>query len=256
MQPYYECDNTTIYHGDCIHVMSTFCDKSFDMICVDLPYGTTVCKWDVIIPFAPLWEQYERIIKDNGAIVMTACQPFTSALVMSNPTIFKYQWIWVKTKKTGFTNAKNRPLSQHEDVLVFSKGSVANRSKVMMKYNPQGLQPLNKVRKGNKNKSDGDAVGHKYHRPSQSQDYVQSYTNYPTTVLHFPSVGKNLHPTQKPVSLFEYLIKTYTDSGDLVLDNAMGSGTTLVAARNLGRRVVGIDVNEDYCKMAVTRLNT
>lgn len=244
-----------IYLGDCLDLMPLIEDESVDMILCDLPYGTTACKWDTIIPFDKLWEQYERIIKPNGAIVLTASQPFTSALIMSNPKMFKYQWVWVKTKKTGFTNGKNRPLTQHEDVLVFSKANVANGSKLMMKYNPQGLLPLNKIRKGDKNKSDGDFNGQKYYRPSQSKDYIQEFTNYPTTVLNIPSEGKILHPTQKPIELMEYLIKTYTNEGEIVLDNCIGSGTTIIACKNTNRKFIGIEKSWNYFEMAKKRIN-
>jgi site-specific DNA-methyltransferase (adenine-specific) len=240
--------------GDCLELMKDIPNGSIDMILCDLPYGTTACKWDTIIPFEPLWAQYERIIKPNGAIVLTASQPFTSALVMSNPKLFKYQWVWIKSKKTGFTNAKNRPLSQHEDVLVFSKANVANGSKIMMKYNPQGLQPLGKVRKGNKNKSIGDTNGQKYYRPSQSKDYVQEFTNYPTTVLSVASEGKIMHPTQKPVELFEYLIKTYTNENDLVLDNCAGSCTTAIAALNTNRNYICMEKEERYYNIGLKRV--
>ncbi len=174
---------------------------------------------------------------------------------MSNPEMFKYQWVWVKSKKTGFTNGKNRPLSQHEDVLVFSKANVANGSKIMMKYNPQGLQPLGKVRKGDKNKSIGDTNGQKYYRPSQSKDYVQEFTNYPTTVLSVASEGKIMHPTQKPIALMEYLIKTYTNEGDVVLDNTFGSCSTGVACLNTNRKFIGIEKDEAYFKIAEQRIN-
>ena len=244
---------STFVNADCFDVFPFIDDKSIDAIICDLPYGTTACKWDTIIPFDKLWEQYERIIKPNGAIVLTASQPFTSALVMSNPKLFKYQWVWVKSKKTGFTNGKNRPLSQHEDVLVFSKANVANGSKIMMKYNPQGLQPLGKVRKGDKNKSIGDTNGQKYYRPSQSKDYVQEFTNYPTTVLSVASEGKIMHPTQKPLELMEYLVKTYTNEGDMVLDNTMGSGTTNLACIKLNRKSIGIEKEKQYYDVAVRR---
>jgi site-specific DNA-methyltransferase (adenine-specific) len=234
--------------------MQNIPDGSVDMILCDLPYGTTACKWDTIIPFKPLWEQYERIIKPNGAIVLTAGQPFTSTLVMSKPYLFKYQWIWVKTRKTGFTNAKNRPLSQHEDVLIFSNGNIANGSNIMMKYNPQNLEILKKERKGNKNKSNGDFNGQKYYRPCQSENYIQEYTNYPTTVLNIPSESIIIHPTQKPVALFEYLIKTYTNEGETVMDNCMGSGTTGIACLNLNRDFIGIEKDDKYFEIAKNRI--
>lgn len=245
---------SALFNADCMDILPLIPDKSVQLILADLPYGTTACKWDTIIPFDKLWEQYERIIKPNGAIVLTASQPFTSALIMSNPKLFKYQWIWVKTKKTGFTNSKNRPLTQHEDVLVFSKANVANGSKLMMKYNPQGLLPLNKIRKGDKNKSDGDFNGQKYYRPSQSKDYIQEFTNYPTTVLNFQSEGKILHPTQKPLELMKYFIATYSDENDYVLDNTMGVGTTCLGAKELNRKSIGIEKETKYYELAVGRV--
>lgn len=243
------------YNADCFDIFPQIADKSVDMILCDLPYGTTACKWDSILPFEPLWEAYKRIIKDNGAIVLTASQPFTSALVMSNVKWFKYQMVWVKSKKTGFTNGKNRPLSQHEDVLIFSKANVANGSNLMMKYNPQGLTKLNKIRRGDKNKSIGDLSGQKYYRPSQSTDYVQEFTNYPTTIVNINSEGKIVHPTQKPVALMEYLIRTYTNEGETVLDNCMGSGTTGVACVNTNRQFIGIEKEKNYFDIAVDRIN-
>lgn len=258
LKPHYcktDVSRSTLFWADCFDVFPSIPDKSVDAIIADLPYGTTSCKWDSILPFDKLWMEYERIIKPNGAIVLTASQPFTSALVMSNPKLFKYQWVWVKTKKTGFTNGKNRPLSQHEDILVFSKANVANGSKVMMKYNPQGLQPLGKVRKGDKNKSTGDTNGQKYYRPSQSKDYVQEFTNYPTTVLSVASEGKTMHPTQKPVELMEYIIRTYTDENDIVLDNTMGSGTTGLACLKTNRQFIGIEKEKQYYDVAVRRMS-
>lgn len=253
---YTKIGDATLFNADCFDVFPSIPDNSIDAIIADLPYGTTACKWDSILPFDKLWESYERIIKPNGAIVLFGSQPFTSALIMSNPKLFKYQWVWVKTKKTGFTNGKNRPLSQHEDIIVFSKANVANGSKVMMKYNPQGLQPLGKVRKGNKNKSVGDDNGQRYYRPSQSSDYVQEFTNYPTTILNIASEGNTTHPTQKPVALLEYLVKTYTNEGETVLDNTMGSGTTGVACLNTNRKFIGIEKDQQYYQVAVNRLNT
>ena len=249
-------EGCSILLGDCLELMKEIPNGSIDMILADLPYGTTACKWDTVIPFEPLWAQYKRIIKDNGAIVLFGSQPFTSALVMSNPKLFKYQWVWVKSKKTGFTNGKNRPLSQHEDVLVFSKGNVANGSKLMMKYNPQGLQPLGKVRKGDKNKSIGDTNGQKYYRPSQSKDYVQEFTNYPTTILSVASDGKTIHPTQKPVPLLEYLIKTYTNECETVLDNTAGSGTTAIAAINTNRKYICMEKDPTYFEIMKHRILT
>ena len=242
--------NIELIQGDCLELMKHIPDKSIDMILCDLPYGTTACKWDVIIPFDLLWEQYKRIIKDNGAIVLTASQPFTSALVMSNPKMFKYEWIWHKNSVTGFINAKNAPLKKHENVLVFSNGKTANCSKNNMVYNPQGITEINKF---NKSKNSGDDILGT--RPSRNNNgYTQKYTNYPKSILKF-NQERGLHPTQKPVALFEYLIKTYTNEGDLVLDNCMGSGTTGVACKNLNRNFIGIELDPDYFKIAEKRIN-
>ena len=240
--------------GDCLERMKEIPDGSVDMVLADPPYGTTACKWDSVIPLEPMWEQLKRIIKPNGAIVLFGVEPFSSVLRMSNLTLFKYDWVWVKTKKTGFTNAKNRPLSNYEVVSIFSEGTVANCSPSRMPYNPQDLIPLNKVRKGDKNKSSGDTAGHKYHRPSQSQDYVQEWTNYPVNVLNFANDGKTQHPTQKPVALMEYLIKTYTNEGEAVLDFTMGSGTTGVACVNTKRNFIGIERDDKYFDISVKRI--
>ena len=237
-----------LLHGDCLELMKDIPDKSVDMILADLPYGTTACKWDTIIPFEPLWEQYERVIKDNGAIVLTASQPFTSALVMSNPNLFKYEWIWVKNNSTGFQLAKVMPLKKHESILVFSKGNTYPRSKNIASYNPQGLRVLDKI---NKRSSRG---GYLTESGIKKNEYIQKYTNYPTSVLEFDKETKTIHPTQKPVPLFEYLIKTYTKEGDTVLDNVMGSGTTGVACLNTNRNFIGMELDENYFNMAKERI--
>jgi len=200
-----------IIHGDCLEEMKTISDKSIDMILCDLPYGTTACKWDTIIPFELLWEQYKRIIKDNGAIVLTASQPFTSALVMSNIKMFKYAWVWHKTRFSNQMLAKYQPLKTHEDVLVFSNKT--------HNYYPQGLVKFGKITKQGKKVTDNIGGG------ERKTEYFQEWTNYPKTIQVF-SNETGLHPTQKPVALFEYLIRTYTNEGDLVLDNCSGSGTT------------------------------
>lgn len=228
-------------------------DKSIDMILCDLPYGTTACKWDTVIPFEPLWSCYKRLIKDNGAIVLTACQPFTSALIMSNIKMFKYEWIWEKSKAVGFVNAKLKPMNKHEDVVVFSKGKTSNGNNNNMIYNPQDLTPFNQKVRGRKGLST-DSDGNGYGRPSMKSEYIQEYTNYPTSVLFFASEGKPVHPTQKPVALFEYLIKTYTNEGDLVLDNCAGSGTTGVACLNTGRKCLMIEKENNYCQIIEKRM--
>lgn len=242
-----------LIHGDCLEVMPNLPTGKFDMILCDLPYGTTACKWDTVIPFEPLWEQYKRLIKPNGAVVLTASQPFTSALVMSNVEMFKYAWVWDKSRAVGFVNAKLKPMPKHEDVLVFSMGTTANKAKNNMTYIPQGLEPYNKIVKGLKGKA-ADSDGNGYGRPSMRPELLQEFTNYPTSVLNISSEPKPIHPTQKPVALFEYLIKTYTNEGDLVLDNCMGSGTTAVACRNTKRKWVGIEREDKYIDVILSRL--
>ena len=238
-------------HGDCLEEMPKLADKSIDMILCDLPYGTTACKWDTIIPFDKLWEQYERIIKDNGAIVLTASQPFTTELIHSNIKLFKYEWIWEKSKTVGFLNAKNAPLKKHENVLIFSKGKTANCNKNNMKYYPQDLIEINKIKKSVKQSND-TVVGN---RPSRNKEYIAKYTGYPTSILRFNNENKQLHPTQKPVALFEYLIRTYTNEGDTVLDNCAGSGTTGIAAFNTKRNAILIEKDEQYFNAAKERFD-
>lgn len=232
-----------LIQGDCLEVMKGIPDKSVDMILCDLPYGTTACKWDTIIPFEPLWEQYKRIIKDNGAIVLTASQPFTSALVMSNPKMFKYEWIWEKEQGVGFQLAKYRPLLKNESCLVFSKETP--------KYNPQKElldKPKIIKRKANSNgKSETSPIRY-------SEERISVYTHKtPDNFLKF-NRDRGLHPTQKPVALFEYLIKTYTNEGDTVLDNCAGSGTTGVACQNLNRNCILIEKEAEYCEVIKKRI--
>ena len=222
------------------------------MVICDLPYGTTALKWDTIIPFEPLWEQYKRIIKPNGAIVLTAQQPFTSALVMSNINMYKYNWHWNKVKPSSFFNAKNAPMKKIEDVVVFSKGNIANGSNNLMKYNPQGLIECGKIRPPkNKSVPNQSTIGK---RPSRENSYKQEFTNYPTDLIDFSFEQKPIHPTQKPVALFEYLIKTYTNEGELVLDNCMGSGTTAIAAINTNRNYVGFEKDLNYFNLGSERV--
>jgi len=239
-----ELELNRIYQRDCIEGMRMLPDKSIDMILCDLPYGTTACKWDTIIPFDLLWEQYERIIKDNGAIVLTASQPFTSALVMSNPKLFRYEWIWEKDQGRNFQLAKKQPLKITESVLVFYKKFPT--------YNPQGLIKLDKpIVKSNKGKG-----GNLSHLSSESKrkTYVQEYTNYPKNLFKFNS-ERGHHPTQKPVDLFAYLIRTYTNEGEVVLDNCMGSGTTAVAAVRNNRNFIGFELESKYIEIANKRLD-
>jgi site-specific DNA-methyltransferase (adenine-specific) len=227
--------------GDCLKVMKDIPDKSIDMVLCDLPYETTACKWDTIIPFEPLWKQYKRIIKDNGAIVLTASQPFTSALVMSNPKMFKYEWIWDKVKGTGFQIAKFRPMIRTESVLVFGKGKV--------KYNPQKIKlDKPKIESLASTKSGSSPIAYLNKGTKLVLD------RHPTNIIQVKRDTDRVHPTQKPVALFEYLIKTYTSVGDVVLDNTIGSGTTAVAAINTGRNFIGIEMDKGYCEIANKRI--
>jgi len=235
--------------GDCLEVMPLLPDKSIDMILCDLPYGTTACKWDTIIPFEPLWKQYERVIKDNGAIVLFGTEPFSSYLRTSNINLYKYDWKWRKNKVGNVFNCKNSPLKIYEDIIVFSKGSIANGAKLMMQYYPQGLIECN-ANRSNKRTSLDTTIGH---RPSRQNDYNQKFTNYPLNILEFNS-ETGFHPTQKPVALFEYLIRTYTNEGEIVLDNCIGSGTTAIAALNTGRFFIGIEKEPKYVEIARQRL--
>jgi len=224
-----------IYLGDCIELMPLIDDKSIDMILCDLPYGTTVCKWDMIIPFEPLWFQYKRIIKDNGAIVLTASQPFTTDLINSNRKWFKYCWVWNKVIQGNFLLAKYQPLKIHEDIIVFSK----NRHK----YIPQMI--TGRLRQKGAGKS-------KLYNIKMTKILNDIY--YPKSIIEFSNSKRGVHPTQKPVVLFEYLIKTYTNEGDLVLDNCIGSGTTAVACLNTKRNFIGMDTEQKYVDISNERI--
>lgn len=233
----------TIQQGDCLELMAEVADKSIDLILCDLPYGTTRNKWDSVIPLGELWEQYERIIKDNGAIVLTAAQPFTAHLIVSNMKLFKYEWIWSKTIGSGQLNAKKQPLRTHESILVFYKKPPL--------YNPQMTEgkPYHAKRK-----STFEGPGYNQQTPSET---INTGLRLPKSVLTVPNPRiKGGHPTQKPVALMEYLIKTYTNEGDVVLDNAIGSGTTAIAALNTGRHYIGMEKDDAYFAMATDRVAT
>ena len=224
--------------GDTLERMKEIPDGSVDMVMCDLPYGTTACKWDSVIPFEPLWEAYRRVCKKNAAIVLTASQPFTSALVMSNVKGFRYSWVWVKNKPVGHLNAKKRPMPGTEDVLVFCEG--------IENYNPQGLKESGVMvkRKGCSSGPYRDCA----------ENTIQTHTGYPRNDIRFAHDQSVGHPTQKPVALMEYLIKTYTDPGELVLDNTMGSGTTGVACMNTRRNFIGIERDENYFAICNERI--
>lgn len=233
--------NGTFVLGDCLEVMKTIPDNYFDMILCDLPYGTTACKWDSIIPFDELWVQYNRICKIDGAIVLTASQPFTTKLIASNFENFKYLLIWDKIIPSGMTFAKYQPMRQHEDIAIFGNGKI--------KYNPQMILRDKPIKAGGMSKGEASSsVGFK------SLKKTYEYKN-PTSILRFQKVRKgSLHPTQKPVELFEYLIKTYSNEGDVVLDNCAGSGTTAIACENTNRKWVCIEKEEKYANLAVERI--
>lgn len=241
-------NSNRVYLGDCLQIMPQIADDSIDLILADLPYEVTNRqKWDVIIPFDELWRQYERIIKKNGAIVLTATEPFRSKLISSNCLLFKYDLIWVKNKVTGFLNAKKQPLRKHESILIFYKNPPT--------YNPQKTtnhKPVNSYRH-----KDGDR-SLVYGKTSEFKGGGAT-DRYPTSILEFPVLNNDspdrFHSAQKPIELMEYLIKTYTNENDLVLDNCMGSGTTCLAAKNLNRQFIGIEKEESFFKIAQQRLN-
>jgi site-specific DNA-methyltransferase (adenine-specific) len=266
--------NVDLINGDCLVEMRSIEEHSIDLILCDLPYGTTdrkgseskknagsrLLKWDTVIPLDELWLEYKRVLKPRGAVVLTADQPFTSKLILSNVEWFKYEWIWKKKKTTGFLLANYRPMKQTEDVVVFSPAGAAAASKngKNMTYNPQGL-----IEKRVKKKNNPKRLGKFLHNPKfmgennkllHETEYEQKYTNYPSEIIEFGLDKNVVHPTQKPVALMEYLIKTYSNENETVLDNCMGSGTTGVACVNTNRKFVGIERDEEYYDMAKTRI--
>lgn len=237
-----------LMNGDCLELMKAIPDKSVDLILCDLPYGTTACKWDTVIPFQALWVQYNRIIKDKSAIILTASQPFTSALIMSNPKDFKVEWIWEKNAGSNFGATRWQPMKEHESVLVFCK-STANYNPIMEARSASGLARVQtEVNYNTSTEVYGDGFGNKVSskRPDQ---------RYPRSIQKF-NRERGLHPTQKPVALMEYMIKTYTNEGDIVLDNCMGSGTTGVACANTGRNFIGMEMEDKYFEIAKTRVES
>lgn len=233
-----------LYNDDCLWIMDSIPDHSIDLILCDLPYGTTQNKWDIMLPLEKLWEQYMRISK--GAIVLHAAQPFTSLLVSSNLKHFKYDWIWEKTKATGHLNAKKQPLRNKEDILVFYKKQPT--------YNPQMTQGEPYKNKAGKDHSSQSSMTGSYGKYSNYRPDNEG-TRYPKQILKFNVVQRGtLHPTEKPVALLEYLIKTYTNPGDLVLDNCMGSGSTGEAALRTGRKFIGIEKDKDFFDIASNRI--
>jgi site-specific DNA-methyltransferase (adenine-specific) len=242
-----------IYKGDCLDIMQDIDDKSVDLILCDLPYNTTPCKWDCMIPFEPLWDAYKRIIKPNGAIVLFAQQPFTTKLISSNLEMWKYNWIWVKENGTNFLNSHYQPIKTTEDICVFGFGSTSPTTKdVHMTYNPQmreGFEPYTRDR-GTRNPNAVTRSSIK--RCTTNNDG----TRYPTNLLYFKRDKEKLHPTAKPVDLLRYLIRTYTNDNALVLDNCCGSGSTCVAAIREKRNFIGMELNNEYFDIASNRINS
>jgi len=265
-------DSVVLHEGDCLEIMSQLEKSSIDLILADLPYGTTdrsggkkgsrIFKWDSVIDLPVLWWHYKRILKPNGVVVLTADQPFTSQLVMSNLEWFKYEWIWQKSRTTGFFTANYRPMKKTEDILVFSEGGAAAASRDSgrgnMTYNPQGLIEK-RVKKKNSRKRLGKILGveefvGKNNKMLGDSEYEQKWTNYPTEILEFSIESDTIHPTQKPVGLMEYLIRTYSHEGETVLDNVMGSGTTGIAAIKSKRNFIGIEKDKDFFDAAQQRI--
>ena len=229
--------------GDCLDVMKDWPDGCIDLILTDPPYGTTACKWDSIIPLEPMWEQLKRLIKPNGAIVMTASQPFTTTLIASNMKMFKYCWVWDKLRGAGFNYARFQPMRQHEDILVFYDKAP--------KYDSEG-EPYDKPVEYKMAGTPSDSS----HMTHSDKGRTSTATHRrKTSIIKMAKVNQNsVHPTQKPVALMEYLIKTYTNEGELVLDFTCGSGTTCVACLNTGRNYIGIEISEKYCEIARQRI--
>jgi site-specific DNA-methyltransferase (adenine-specific) len=241
-----------LINDDCLVAMKAIPSASVDMVLCDLPYGTTACAWDAVIPLTDLWREYRRVAKLNAALVLTAAQPFTTTLIASNISEFRYCWYWDKKAVTGFANAKMQPLRCVEDIVVFYSRRPT--------YNPQGLIRINKTREnsatvgGDSVRGDTAASSGKGSMRTAGAAYVQEFTGYPKQLLEVSRDREKLHPTQKPVALFEYLIRTYTNEGDTVLDNTMGSGTTGVACQKTGRSFIGIERDPEYFEIAQQRM--
>ena len=229
-----------LINDDCMNVLKDIPTASIDMILCDLPYGTTANKWDVIIPIGPLWNEYERVIKDSGAIVLFTQPPFTYKIAYPKLNLFRYEWIWVKENGTGFLNARRMPLKLTENILVFYKK--------LPTYNPQGVIELENPVMMNRRKK-------KKNYRSVRRRYMKTKKNFPKNLLYFARDKEKFHPTQKPVALLEYLINTYTNEGDVVLDNCMGSGSTGVACVNTNRDFIGVEMDKDYFEIAKQRIN-
>jgi site-specific DNA-methyltransferase (adenine-specific) len=253
--------SVSLYYGDCLVEMANIPDDSVDLVLCDLPYGSTKCRWDTIINIDDLWKHYKRIVKKpSGVIVLFGQQPFTSMLISSNYSWFKYNLIWKKNKTTQFLLANYRPMKCTEDICVFSLGGAAAASRIKgnMIFNPQNLIPVDIKKKNSKDRI-GKMLNQEHHLGKNNKltgdsEYTQKFTNYPNEIIEFDIEYDTIHETQKPVKLIEYLIKTYSNEGGVVLDNAMGSGTTGIGCLNTNRRFIGIEKDETYFKLAKYRI--
>lgn len=228
-----------LINDDCLKVLPTIPDKSINLILTDPPYGTTACKWDSIIPFEPMWKELKRIIKDNGCIALFGSEPFSSHLRLSNLNWFKYDWIWQKGQGTDFQLCKYKPLKNYELISIFGKKII---------YKPQGLIEINKIKKPKKG-------SFKLGLEKNTKKHIQKFKNYPTQIIHFKN-ERDMHPTQKPTALLEYLIKTYTNENDTILDFTMGSGSTGVACKNINRKFIGVELDKKYFEIAEKRIKS
>lgn len=242
----YKDDNIWLMFGDCLERMKEIPDGSVDMVLCDLPYGTTRNKWDAVIPFEPMWEQYWRVLKKGGVVVLTASQPFTSALVMSQPNAFKHEWIWQKNAGSNFGSVRFQPMKEHESVLVFAKSTGY--------YNPQMQERSEAGKRAIKNPIKSNTKSSPtYGKFNDTVAVIRDELRFPSSVQKF-NRQRGLHPTQKPVALMEYMIRTYTKEWETVLDNCMGSGTTGVACSNTGRKFIGVEMDEKYFDIAKNRI--
>ena len=244
----------TLHNGDCLQVMPTIPSGSIDAIITGLPYGTTACEWDSIIPLAPMWEQVKRVLKPTGTFITTASQPFTSVLIASNLEMFKYEIILNKVLPSGFLNAKNRPMKLHENIVVFSLGTIANGSQNLMTYNPQMWRSTSYKKTKIKDPRVG-YVERGNRTPFELNPSISNGERYPVSILEYSFADRSnaIHPTQKSVDLYRYLIRTYTNEGETVLDICMGSGTTIEAAEMEGRNSIGIEKDAGYFQIAEKR---
>lgn len=249
-----------LIQGNCLELMPDIPSGSVDLVLCDLPYGTTASNWDKQVPMTELWKNYDRVLKPTGTVLLFANGIFTPRVMMSNIKQYKYRWVWVKRTPTNFVHAKNRPMTKSEDILVFSKGSMGHRSLLgnkRMTYNPQGLIPCRKIQKQG-NKRFGTVAGNRPSHLKSDETFVRKWTNYPCDILtDFPDLpcNKKLHTNEKPVPLLEYMIKTYSNENETVLDNCMGSGSTGVACVNTHRKFIGIELDENYFEIAKERIN-